>query len=61
MHHGKNLQDNGKNVHFDLFGTHQVSLCSVNFCLTPPPRFLRKKMAGQKLFWTKHDWPKSFS
>ena len=36
MHHGKNLQDHWKNLHFSLFGTHQISICSANFCLTPP-------------------------
>ena len=36
IHHGKNLQDHWKNVHFGLLGTHQISICSANFCLTPP-------------------------
>ena len=36
MLHGKNLQDHWKNLHFSLFGTHQISICSANFCLTPP-------------------------
>ena len=37
MHHGKNLQEHGKNLQIDLFGTHQISIPSANFCLTPPP------------------------
>ena len=36
MHHGKNLQDHGKNLQIGLFGTHQISIPSANFCLTPP-------------------------
>ena len=36
MHHGKNVQDHGKNSQIGLFGTHQISIPSANFCLTPP-------------------------
>ena len=36
MHHGKNVQDHGKKLQIGLFGTHQISIPSANFCLTPP-------------------------
>ena len=35
MHHGKNVQDHGKKLQIGLFGTHQISIPSANFCLTP--------------------------
>ena len=37
MHHGKNVQDHGKKLQIGLFGTHQISIPSANFCLTPLP------------------------
>ena len=36
IHNGKNLPTYGKNLQTVHFGTHQISIGSANFCLTPP-------------------------
>ena len=48
IHHGKNLQDHWKNVHFGLLGTHQISICSANFCLTPPRKTTKNYENSEK-------------
>ena len=55
MHHGKNVQDHGKNSQIGLFGTHQISIPSANFCLTPP----RFHATSQKGLFTPSRTPKT--